>query len=215
MAIPSEFPEPENETQLPPGLSGNQREAVLADDRQLCVLAGAGAGKTRVLTLRVARRVHDATALADRVLVCTFSRKAADEIGSRLWSLDVAPVRSGTFHRLALSLIRQHRTDRGGGGVAVAADRRRLVAEVLEDAANAGSGSGREVSVALVESEIGWAKARLVAPEDYEAEAKTHQRRVQGLGRRVSLRRLRDPQGSTGRARPRRPPAALRRHLGG
>jgi DNA helicase II / ATP-dependent DNA helicase PcrA len=180
VALPFESSEPESESQLPPGLSGDQREAVLAADRQLCVLAGAGAGKTRVLTLRVARRVHDATALADRVLVCTFSRKAADEIGSRLWALDVAPVRSGTFHRLALSLIRQHRIDRGAGSVAVAADRRRLVAEVLEEAAHAGGGSGRELPVALVESEIGWAKARLVAPEHYEAEAKTHQRRVQG-----------------------------------
>ena len=180
MALPFESCDPEDLALLPPGLSAAQREAVLADDRLLCVMAGAGAGKTRVLTLRVARRILDATALADRVLVCTFSRKAADEIGSRLFGLEVEPVRSGTFHRLALSLIRQHESDRGTASVALATDRRRLVAEVLEDAATAGPRRGRELSVALVESEIGWAKARLVAPEDYESEAKAHQRRVQG-----------------------------------
>ena len=179
MALPFESSESGDSALLPPGLSVAQREAVLSDDRRLCVLAGAGAGKTRVLTLRVARRVHDATALADRVLVCTFSRKAADEIGARLWALEVAPVRSGTFHRLALSLIRQHQSDRGAGTVALATDRRRLVAEVLEDASG-GRRTGRELSAALVESEIGWAKARLVTPEHYEREAKTHHRRVQG-----------------------------------
>jgi DNA helicase II / ATP-dependent DNA helicase PcrA len=179
VVLPFAPSEPGDLAPLPPGLSAAQRTAVLADDPRLCVLAGAGAGKTRVLTLRVARRVHDATALADRVLVCTFSRKAADEIGARLWALDVAPVRSGTFHRLALSLIRQHRGDRGGGAVALATDRRRLVAEVLEEAVG-GRRSGGNLSAALVESEIGWAKARLVAPEHYEREAKAHHRRVQG-----------------------------------
>ena len=180
VALPFESSEPEDLALLPPGLSAAQREAVLADDRLLCVMAGAGAGKTRVLTLRVARRILDATALADRVLVCTFSRKAADEIGTRLFGLEVEPVRSGTFHRLALSLIRQHESDRGTASVVLATDRRRLVAQVLEEAATEGGRRGRELSVALVESEIGWAKARLVAPEDYEGEAKAHQRRVQG-----------------------------------
>ena len=70
---------------LPPGLTPAQREAVMADDPLLCVVAGAGAGKTGVLTLRVARRARDGSATAERTLVCTFSRKAADELRSRLW----------------------------------------------------------------------------------------------------------------------------------
>ncbi|MGH9082423.1 MAG: UvrD-helicase domain-containing protein, partial [Acidimicrobiales bacterium] len=49
-----------------------QREAVLAEDRVLCLLAGAGTGKTRVLTLRVARRLQDRSAHPNHVLVCTF-----------------------------------------------------------------------------------------------------------------------------------------------
>ena len=178
VALSSEFAQADDDL-LPPGLSVPQREAVLADDRLLCVLAGAGAGKTRVLTLRVARRVHDSTAVADRVLVCTFSRKAADEIGARLWTLDVAPIRSGTFHRLALALIRQHQRDRGTSTVALAADRRRLLAEVLADAGASGRRSNRELSVAALEGEIGWAKARLVSPEEYEREATANHRRAQ------------------------------------
>jgi len=178
VALPSESSEPDPLPPLPPGLSDAQREAVLADDRQLCVLAGAGAGKTRVLTLRVARRVHDASALADRVLVCTFSRKAADEIGSRLWALEVTPIRSGTFHRLALSLLHQHHVDRGGRTVALAADRRRLLAEVLdEEDQDEKPRPGRELSAALVDGEIGWAKARLIPPERYEQEARAEKRR--------------------------------------
>ena len=61
-----------------------QRTAIEADDRLLCVMAGAGAGKTRVLTLRVARRVRDGSIEADHALVTTFSRKAAEELRTRL-----------------------------------------------------------------------------------------------------------------------------------
>ena len=65
---------------LPAGLTSPQREAVTDPGPLLSVLAGAGAGKTRVLTLRVARRVHDASAEPEHVLVATFSRKAATEL---------------------------------------------------------------------------------------------------------------------------------------
>ncbi|HEY5244155.1 MAG TPA: UvrD-helicase domain-containing protein, partial [Acidimicrobiales bacterium] len=115
------------------GLTAAQRDAVVADDPVLCVLAGAGTGKTRVLTLRVARRAGDRSARADRVLVCTFSRKAADELRRRLWSLGVGDVRAGTFHRTALGLLRQYRADRGGPAPSVLPDRRALLADVLAD----------------------------------------------------------------------------------
>ena len=82
-----------------------QREAIESDEPLLCVVAGAGAGKTRVLTLRVARRVRDGSIEADRTLVTTFSRKAAEELRTRLWSLGVSGVRAGTFHRTALGLL--------------------------------------------------------------------------------------------------------------
>jgi DNA helicase II / ATP-dependent DNA helicase PcrA len=145
-----------------------QREAIESDERLLCVVAGAGAGKTRVLTLRVARRVRDGSIDADRTLVTTFSRKAAEELRTRLWSLGVSGVKAGTFHRTAFGLLREHRELRGRQPPQLLPDRRRLLADVT-------NGDARRTRA--LDAEIGWAKARLVAPDDYEAEARRHRRR--------------------------------------
>jgi DNA helicase-2/ATP-dependent DNA helicase PcrA len=145
-----------------------QREAIESEEPLLCVLAGAGAGKTRVLTLRVARRVRDGSIDADRALVTTFSRKAAEELRTRLWSLGVSGVKAGTFHRTALSLLREHRAQRGRPEPQLMPDRRRLLAEVS---------TGDPRRVRALDGEIGWAKARLVPPDRYEAEARRAKRR--------------------------------------
>ncbi len=149
-------------------LTVSQREAIESDEPLLCVVAGAGAGKTRVLTLRVARRVRDGSIEPDRTLVTTFSRKAADELRTRLYSLGVSGVKAGTFHRTALGLLREHRELRGRPLPQLLPDRRRLVAEVT-------TGDARRTRA--LDGEIGWAKARLVPPEQYEAEARRHHRR--------------------------------------
>ena len=98
----------------------------------------------------------------------TFSRKAADELRTRLWSLGVSGVKAGTFHRTALGLLREHRELRGRPLPQLLPDRRRLLAEVT-------TGDARRTRA--LDGEIGWAKARLVAPEQYEAEARRHRRR--------------------------------------
>ena len=145
-----------------------QRAAIEAEDPLLCVMAGAGAGKTRVLTLRVARRVRDGSIEADRALVTTFSRKAAEELRTRLWSLGVSGVKGGTFHHTALGLLREHRAQRGRPQPQLLPDRRRLLADVV---------TGDPRRVRALDGEIGWAKARLVAPDHYEAEARRAKRR--------------------------------------
>jgi DNA helicase-2/ATP-dependent DNA helicase PcrA len=149
-------------------LTVTQREAIESDKPLLCVVAGAGAGKTRVLTLRVARRVRDGSIEPDRTLVTTFSRKAAEELRTRLYSLGVSGVKAGTFHRTALGLLREHRELRGRPLPQLLPDRRRLLAEVT-------TGDARRARA--LDGEIGWAKARLVPPEQYEAEAHRHRRR--------------------------------------
>jgi DNA helicase-2/ATP-dependent DNA helicase PcrA len=149
-------------------LTVTQREAIESDQPLLCVVAGAGAGKTRVLTLRVARRVRDGSIEPDRTLVTTFSRKAADELRTRLYSLGVTGVKAGTFHRTALGLLREHRELRGRPLPQLLPDRRRLLAEVT-------TGDARRTRA--LDGEIGWSKARLVTPEQYEAEARRHHRR--------------------------------------
>jgi superfamily I DNA/RNA helicase len=145
-----------------------QRAAIEADDPLLCVMAGAGAGKTRVLTLRVARRVRDGSIEADRALVTTFSRKAAEELRTRLWSLGVSGVKAGTFHHTALGLLREHRAQRGRPEPQLLPDRRRLLADVV---------TGDPRRVRALDGEIGWAKARLVTPDRYAAEARRAKRR--------------------------------------
>ena len=178
------------------GLEPAQQEAVLADAPVVCVLAGAGTGKTRVLTLRVARRVLDASAHPSHVLVCTFSRKAADELRDRLWVLGVGrEVRAGTLHRTALRLIAHHRHERAQAPPAIVADRRPLLAELLEHGAGAphrraGARAGRNGSpndaggrvttrsdAERLDTEIGWAKSRLVEPSAYEEASRLASRR--------------------------------------
>jgi DNA helicase II / ATP-dependent DNA helicase PcrA len=155
-------------------LTGPQRLAVESTAPALCIVAGAGSGKTRVLTLRVARRTRDGSADADHTVVCTFTRKAARELRERLGLYGVpvsspAPnggvpgpgVRAGTLHQLALTLLRRHALDAGRPPPVVAEHRFRIVKELVGDPALASA----------VDSEIGWAKARCLTPERYEAEA--------------------------------------------
>jgi len=149
-------------------LTATQREAIESDEPLLCVVAGAGAGKTRVLTLRVARRVREGSIEPDRTLVTTFSRKAAEELRTRLYSLGVSGVKAGTFHRTALGLLREHRELRGRPLPQLLPDRRRLLGDVT---------TGDPRRTRALDGEIGWAKARLVPPEQYEAEARRHRRR--------------------------------------
>ena len=102
------------------GLTPAQAEAVGSPAEALCIVAGAGSGKTRVLTLRVARRIRDGSAEADHTVVCTFTRKAAHELRDRLGLYGVAVsvpagaggfpspgVRAGNLHQLALTQLRR------------------------------------------------------------------------------------------------------------
>ena len=146
-----------------------QRSAIEAEDPLLCVMAGAGAGKTRVLTLRVARRVRDGSIDADRALVTTFSRKAAEELRTRLWSLGVSGVKAGTFHHTALGLLREHRAQRGAPRAATAP----------RSAPPPGRCASRATRAGCARSTVrsGGPRRACVTPEHYEAEARRAKRR--------------------------------------
>ena len=95
------------------GLDPEQREAVTTRAAPLVILAGAGSGKTRVLTRRIAWQARHAHLQPEHVLAVTFTRKAAGELSSRLVQLGVRrQVAAGTFHSIALAQLRRRCADR-------------------------------------------------------------------------------------------------------
>src|SRR5512134_26839 len=92
-------------------LNEMQRAAVEAVDGPVLVLAGAGTGKTRVLTTRLAHILTSGRAYPSQILAVTFTNKAANEMKARVSALIGRPVEGwwlGTFHSLAARLLRRH-----------------------------------------------------------------------------------------------------------
>ncbi len=99
-------------TQLVDTLNDAQKEAVLAEDGPLLVLAGAGTGKTRVLTSRIAVKLARGEAWPSQILAVTFTNKAAREMKERIAAMtgDAAEGMPwlGTFHSLCVRILRRH-----------------------------------------------------------------------------------------------------------
>jgi DNA helicase-2/ATP-dependent DNA helicase PcrA len=92
-------------------LNSRQREAVVHEGGPLVVFAGAGSGKTRVITFRVAHLIAKHDVAPWRILAVTFTNKAAGEMRERLLSLlgeQGAAVQVGTFHATCARLLRRH-----------------------------------------------------------------------------------------------------------
>src|SRR5688572_9401759 len=94
------------------GLNAEQREAVLALDGPVLVLAGAGTGKTRVLTTRLAHILATRRAWPSQILAVTFTNKAAREMKERIGALIGGTVEGmqwlGTFHAIGARMLRRH-----------------------------------------------------------------------------------------------------------
>jgi DNA helicase-2/ATP-dependent DNA helicase PcrA len=138
------------------GLDADQRAAVTTPASPLAILAGPGAGKTRVLTHRVAWRVATDQADGSRTLVVTFTRRAAAELRTRLAALGLADGPTvTTLHALALSTLHRH-----GRRPVITRYPLRLLAPLVQAA-------GLDLSPRQVAAEIGWAKARCLSPGAY------------------------------------------------
>jgi len=94
------------------GLNEEQRAAVTADDGPLLLLAGAGTGKTRALTTRIAYKIATQQAWPSQILAVTFTNKAAREMKERISAMLGETVEGmpylGTFHSLSARILRQH-----------------------------------------------------------------------------------------------------------
>ncbi len=141
-------------------LDPTQRDAVTCDNPLLGILAGAGSGKTRALTRRVAYRAATEAIDPRHTLVLTFTRKAAGELRHRLHALGLREgVAAGTFHSVAYGQLRSRWADRGVRPPALLDRRFGMFARLLPRLERP------ELLDAL--AELDWARARLVEPADY------------------------------------------------
>jgi len=142
------------------GLNAEQRRAAEAVRGPVCILAGAGSGKTTTITRRIAQQVRSGAFAANEIMAVTFTDKAAGELRERLASLGAAGVRASTFHAAALRQLRHFAPGRVG---------RILPSKVLllRQIANRLPAPYKFRAAADLATEIEWAKNRRVAPEAY------------------------------------------------
>ncbi|NLJ53601.1 MAG: ATP-dependent DNA helicase UvrD2 [Intrasporangiaceae bacterium] len=156
-----------------------EQRAVAASPRgPMCVLAGAGTGKTRAITHRIAYAVASGVFAPTQVLAVTFTARAAGEMRTRLRSLGVEGVQSRTFHAAALRQLHYFWPQAiGGGAPQVQAHKAPLVAEAL----------GRlridvdRTMIRDVAAEIEWAKVSMLTAESYPTAARAARREPPGM----------------------------------
>ena len=156
-------------------LNSEQRAAVTHGSGPLLILAGAGSGKTRVLTHRIAFLIRDLQVPARKIVAVTFTNKAAKEMRSRLQKLvgdaALADLTAGTFHAFCARLLRRDGPEVGldrGFAIYDTADQRALLRQAMGDTGV----SERLFSPGAVGAVISAAKNELRGPADLENEAR-------------------------------------------
>jgi DNA helicase-2/ATP-dependent DNA helicase PcrA len=149
------------------GLNAEQRAAAEATRGPVCILAGAGTGKTTTITRRIAWQVASGAFDPSAVVAVTFTDKAAGELRSRLAALGVEGVRASTFHSAALALLRRFHGDPGR----ILSTKALLLRRI---------GNGLPMPYKFrpagdLATEIEWAKNRRLTPETYLAGLGDHE----------------------------------------
>jgi DNA helicase-2/ATP-dependent DNA helicase PcrA len=143
------------------GLNPEQRRAAEAVRGPVCILAGAGSGKTTTITRRIAQQVATGTFAPTQIMAVTFTDKAAGELKARLAALGAAGVRASTFHSAALRQLRHFAPERVGTI---------LPSKVLalRQIANRLPAPFKFRPAGDLATEIEWAKNRRITPELYD-----------------------------------------------
>jgi DNA helicase-2/ATP-dependent DNA helicase PcrA len=158
-----------------PALNPAQRAAVEHPGGPLLVLAGAGSGKTRVLTTRIAHLIREGGVPPERIFAVTFTNKAAAEMRTRVGALlgaDPKGLWIGTFHSLGARLLRREAAHLGFGSnftIYDADDSEKFIKRLLEQR---GYGA-KAFPPRTVQALISAAKNRLLSPEQYARNLET------------------------------------------
>lgn len=153
-------------------LSNPQREAALAEDRTILLIAPAGTGKTKTLTARTANLLAEGLP-TNRVLICTYTNAAAQELKDRLAPALRVPIEdlwAGTLHSIGLRILRAHAQDLGLTGADAIVDEEQgfqIIYRILGDMGHSSVGTPDEKVIAkrtlrFIED----AKTRLVTPDE-------------------------------------------------
>ncbi|PWV49976.1 ATP-dependent DNA helicase UvrD2 [Nocardiopsis sp. L17-MgMaSL7] len=147
------------------GLDPEQTEAARALRGPVCILAGAGTGKTRAITHRIAHAVAGGVVSEQQILAVTFTARAAGEMRGRLRSLGAPRVQARTFHAAALRQLGFFWPQVIGG------EKPKLIDSKLSVVARAANSVGQQpdrLGLRDLASEIEWAKVTQVRPSDYD-----------------------------------------------
>ena len=142
------------------GLNPEQRRAAEAVHGPVCILAGAGSGKTTTITRRIAWQVASGAVGPSEILAVTFTDKAAREMRTRLARLGVEGVRASTFHSAALGQLRRYSSEPPAKILSTKA-------LLLRQIGNSLPGAFRFRPAGDLATEVEWAKNRRLTPKTY------------------------------------------------
>jgi len=145
-------------------LDEDQRVAAEAPRGPVCILAGAGTGKTRTITYRIANLFDRGQVAPNRVLAVTFTKRAAGEMRDRLTAMGIGGVQARTFHSAAMRQLQYFWPQIAGDLPWRVLDNKFPI--VARATRAAGLDTGKEMVRDLL-SEIEWAKSSVIGPEDY------------------------------------------------
>jgi DNA helicase-2/ATP-dependent DNA helicase PcrA len=148
------------------GLDPEQRAVATALQGPVCVLAGAGTGKTRAITHRIAYGVAQGAFPPNQVLAVTFTARAAGEMRGRLRQLGAGAVQARTFHSAALRQLQYFWPHTVGGPPPQLIDSK---LPLVVEAVSACRMRADRAELRDLASEIEWAKVTQVTPDDYPA----------------------------------------------